>query len=73
MAVWGNDSFDVGAAGGWGDVSYSATEAPSEASKSVDKVVVPVSVEDLNRNVNQNEEKLTFNKTSFSTVSLILL
>uniref|UniRef100_A0A0N5AUF3 RPA_C domain-containing protein n=1 Tax=Syphacia muris TaxID=451379 RepID=A0A0N5AUF3_9BILA len=70
MAVWGNDSFDVGAAGGWGDVSYSATEAPSEASKSVDKVVVPVSVEDLNRNVNQNEEKLTFNKTSFSTVRI---
>ncbi|MFH4973367.1 hypothetical protein AB6A40_000076 [Gnathostoma spinigerum] len=64
-------SFQMDSAGGWGEVSFAASQnVDTDSSRSSDKVPLPVSVASLAA-LNVSEEKITLGKYSFSTVQVI--
>ncbi|VDM29346.1 unnamed protein product [Toxocara canis] len=69
MAGWGNDSFDAGAAGGWGDASFAGGESQT-TDWNTEKIPIPATVKDLSR-LAVTDEKLTLGKSSFTTIRVI--
>lgn len=69
MAGWGNENFDMGAAGGWGDVSFAGGESQT-TDWNTEKIAIPATVKDLSR-LAVSDEKLTLGKTSFTTVNAL--
>uniref|UniRef100_A0A0M3IGQ4 RPA_C domain-containing protein n=1 Tax=Ascaris lumbricoides TaxID=6252 RepID=A0A0M3IGQ4_ASCLU len=69
MAGWGNENFDMGAAGGWGDVSFAGGESQT-TDWNTEKIAIPATVKDLSR-LAVSDEKLTLGKTSFTTIRVV--
>lgn len=64
---WGEESYNAGNAGGWGEASFVEADEFKE-SQHTEKVPYPATVKDLSQLAN-NEEKMTAGKYSFNTVS----
>uniref|UniRef100_A0A915PX56 Replication protein A C-terminal domain-containing protein n=1 Tax=Setaria digitata TaxID=48799 RepID=A0A915PX56_9BILA len=66
---WGEESYDAGVAGGWGEASFVEADEFKE-SQHTEKVPFPSTVKDLSR-LASSEEKMTAGKYTFSTIRVI--
>ncbi|KAM3718724.1 Replication protein Asubunit-A [Dirofilaria immitis] len=66
---WGEESYDAGIAGGWGEASFVGADEFKE-SQHTEKIPFPATVKDLSQLAN-NEEKMTSGKYTFSTIRVV--
>ncbi|VDN91798.1 unnamed protein product [Brugia pahangi] len=66
---WGEESYDAGIAGGWGEASFVEADEYKECQHTA-KVPFPTTIKDLSQ-LASNEEKITTGKYTFSTVRVV--
>ncbi|VDO47267.1 unnamed protein product [Brugia timori] len=66
---WGEESYDAGIAGGWGEASFVEADEYKECQHTT-KVPFPATIKDLSQ-LASNEEKITTGKYTFSTIRVV--